>query len=63
MRIDEIITYWNCFDLLSNSLNLFFMEMCRDQSGEFMFFGYKGYSIGDQQLSWFLTTQLRHNKT
>ena len=39
------------------------MEMCRDQSGEFMFFGYKSYSIGDQQLTWFLTTQLRHNKT
>ena len=47
----------------NNSLNLFFMEMCRDQYGEFMFFGFKGYSSGDQQLSWFLTTQLRRNKT
>ena len=24
-----------CFDLLSNSLNLFFMEMYKDQFGEF----------------------------
>ena len=39
------------------------MEMCREQSVEFMFFGFKGYSIGDQQLTWFLTTQLRHKGT
>ena len=34
MRNDKLITKGKCFDLLSNSLNLFFNEMCRDQSGE-----------------------------
>ena len=34
-----------CFDLLSNSLNLFFMEMYRDQFGEFVcgYWGLKGF--------------------
>ena len=33
-----------CFDLLSNSLNLFFMEMYRDKFGEFVcgYWGLKG---------------------
>ena len=36
-----------CFDLLSNSLNLFFKEMHRDQFGEFAggYWGLKGYAI------------------
>ena len=34
MRNDKLMTKGKCFDLLSNSLNLFFNEMCRDQSGE-----------------------------
>ena len=36
-----------CFDLLSNSLNLFFMEMYRHQFGEFAcgYWGLKGQNI------------------
>ena len=34
MRNDNMITKGKCFDLLSNSLNLFFNEMYRDQCGE-----------------------------
>ena len=36
-----------CFDLLSNSLNLFFMEMYKDQFGEFEcgYWGLKGQKI------------------
>jgi len=34
MRNDNMITKGKCFDLLSNSLNLFFNEMYRDKSGE-----------------------------
>ena len=36
-----------CFDLLSNSLNLFLMEMYRDQFGEFVcrYWGLKGQKI------------------
>ena len=44
MRIDKMITKIKCFDLLSNSLNLFFMEKYRDQFGEFVcgYWGLKG---------------------
>ena len=34
VRIDKMITKIKCFDLLSNSLNSFFMEKYRDQFGE-----------------------------
>ena len=36
-----------CLDLLSNSLNTFFMEMYRDQSGEFVcgYWDLKGYQV------------------
>ena len=34
MRNDKMISKGKCFDLLSNSLNLFFNEMYIDQSGE-----------------------------
>ena len=34
MRNDKMITKGKYFDLLSNSLNLFFNEMYRGQSGE-----------------------------
>ena len=46
-RLREL-TKWSprrkCFDLLSNSLNLFFMEMYEDQFGEFVggYWGHKG---------------------
>ena len=43
-RINKMITKRKIFDLLSNSLNLFFTEMCGDQSGEFVcgYWGLKG---------------------
>ena len=34
MGNEKMITKGKCFDLLSNSLNLFFNEMYRDQFGE-----------------------------
>ena len=39
-----LLTIWNCFDLLSNSLNLFLKEMYGQQSGEFVcgYWGLKG---------------------
>ena len=45
MRTNKMITKEKkCFDLLSNSLNLFLKEMCRDQFGEFAhgYWGLKG---------------------
>ena len=44
MRINEMITKRKIFDLLSNSLNLFFKKMYADQSGEFVcgYLGLKG---------------------
>ena len=48
MRNDNMITKGKCFDLLLNSLNLFFNEMYRDQCGEIAceFFGVlKGQNI------------------
>ena len=44
VRIDKMITKIKCFDLLSNSLNVFFMEKYRDQFGEFVcgYWGLKG---------------------
>ena len=44
MRINKMITWEKCFDLLTNSLNRFFKEMYRDQFGEFVFvyWGLKG---------------------
>ena len=36
MRINKIITKRKIFDLLPNSLNLFFKEMYGDQFGEFV---------------------------
>ena len=41
MRINKMITKRKIFDLLSNSLNLFFKKMYADQSGEFVW-GYLG---------------------
>ena len=39
-----------CFDLLPNSLNVFFKEMYRDQCGEFVcgYWGLKGFKPTDQ---------------
>ena len=48
MRNDNMITKGKCFDLLLNSLNLFFNEMYRDQSGEIaceFFWVLKGQNI------------------
>ena len=44
MRINKMITKRKIFDLLLNSLNLFFKEMYRDQFGEFVcgYWGLKG---------------------
>ena len=44
MRINKMITERKIFDMLSNSLNLFFKEMYGDQSGEFVcgYLGLKG---------------------
>ena len=44
MRINKMITKEKMLDLLSNSLYLFFMKMCRDQFGEFVcgYWGLKG---------------------
>ena len=46
MRINELIIHIRkkCFDLSSNSLNLFFNKMYRDQFGEFVcgYWGLKG---------------------
>ena len=44
MRINKMINKEKCFDLLSNSLYLFFMEMYRDQFGEFVcgYWGFEG---------------------
>ena len=36
MRVNKMITKEKCFDLLLNSLNLFFKEMYEDQYGEFI---------------------------
>ena len=48
MRNDNMITKGKCFDLLLNSLNLFFNEMYSDQSGEIaceFFWVLKGQNI------------------
>ena len=44
MRINKMIAERKIFDMLSNSLNLFFKEMYGDQSGEFVcgYYGLKG---------------------
>ena len=46
MRINEMINKEKCFDLLTNSINLFFKEMYsnRDQFGELVcgYWGLKG---------------------
>ena len=44
MRISKMITKEKCFDLLSNSLNLFFKEMYEDQLREFVS-GYWAYRV------------------
>ena len=46
MRGNKMITKEKCFDLFSNSLNLLFKEMYRDQFGEFAceYWGLKGHS-------------------
>ena len=37
MRISKMISKEKMFDLLPNSLNLFFKEMSEDQFGEFVY--------------------------
>ena len=52
-----------CFDLLSNSLNSFFKEICRDQFGEFVF-RYWGLKVnnedwgrGQRSVVWLMPSQ------
>ena len=44
LRINEMINNEKCFDLLSNSISLFFKEIYRDQFGELVcgYWGLKG---------------------
>ena len=54
MRINKMITKRKIFDLSSNSLNWFYKEMYKDQSGEFVcgYWGLKGWKsvkVGDER--------------